>query len=74
MAYSAAFRCLTGCPGSYPLTQPLYRCPTCGGLLDVAHDIDALRDRSPATWMKLFDERYKRTVWPYGSGVWGERP
>jgi threonine synthase len=23
--------------------------------------------------MKLFDERYKRTAWPYGSGVWGKR-
>ena len=23
--------------------------------------------------MKLFDDRYKRTVWPYGSGVWGKR-
>jgi threonine synthase len=23
--------------------------------------------------MRLFDERYKRTAWPYGSGVWGKR-
>ena len=23
--------------------------------------------------MKLFDDRYKGTVWPYGSGVWGKR-
>jgi threonine synthase len=23
--------------------------------------------------MKLFDERYKRTTWPYGSGVWGKK-
>ena len=23
--------------------------------------------------MKLFDDRYKRTVWPYGTGVWGKR-
>jgi threonine synthase len=23
--------------------------------------------------MKLFDDRYKRTAWPYGSGVWGKR-
>jgi threonine synthase len=23
--------------------------------------------------MKLFDDRYKRTSWPYGSGVWGKR-
>src|SRR5262249_28922765 len=22
---------------------------------------------------KLFDERYKRTAWPYGSGVWGKK-
>jgi threonine synthase len=23
--------------------------------------------------MKLFDERYKRTTWPYGSAVWGKK-
>ncbi|MFO0571133.1 MAG: hypothetical protein U0263_36210 [Polyangiaceae bacterium] len=23
--------------------------------------------------MKLFDERYMRSQWPYGSGVWGKR-
>lgn len=73
MNHAAAFRCLAGCPGTYPLTQPIYRCPTCGGLLDVAHDLDALRARSPGAWMKLFDDRYKRTAWPYGSGVWGKR-
>ena len=73
MTYSAVFRCLAGCAGSYPLTQPIYRCPTCGGLLDVSHDLEALRDRSAAAWMKLFDDRYKRTLWPYGSGVWGKR-
>jgi threonine synthase len=39
----------------------------------VTHDMEALRDRSGAAWMKLFDARYKGTVWPYGSGVWGKR-
>jgi threonine synthase len=73
VGYSASFRCLEGCPGTYPLTQPIYRCPQCGGLLDVVHDVAALRDRSAAGWMKLFDDRYKRTAWPYGSGVWGKR-
>jgi threonine synthase len=73
MKYKAEFRCLAGCAGSYPLTQAIYRCPTCGGLLDVAHDLAALKDRSGAAWMKLFDDRYKRTSWPYGSGVWGKR-
>jgi threonine synthase len=73
MRHQAVFRCLEGCAGSFPLTQAIYRCPQCGGLLDVVHDLDALRERSAASWMKLFDERYKRTSWPYGSGVWGKR-
>ncbi len=71
--FRAVFRCFAGCGGEYPLTQPIYRCPTCDGLLEVAHDIEALRERSAAAWMKLFDDRWMRTQWPYGSGVWGKR-
>jgi len=71
--YRATFRCFAGCEGSYPLTQPIYRCPKCDGLLEVHHDLDALRTKSPTAWMKVFDDRYKRTLWPYGSGVWGKR-
>ena len=71
--YHAAFRCAAGCDGEYSIWQPIYHCPTCGGLLQVAHDVEALRDRSPAAWMRIFDERYKRTAWPYGSGVWGKK-
>jgi threonine synthase len=71
--YRAVFRCFAGCPGEYPLTRALYRCPTCDGLLEVAHDMDALRDRSATSWMKLFEDRWMRTQWPYGSGVWGKR-
>jgi threonine synthase len=67
------FRCFAGCDGSWPVTRPLYRCPHCEGLLEVVHDLEALRDRSGASWMKLFDERYKLNLWPYGSGVWGKR-
>jgi len=73
VSYHAQFRCIAGCPGSYPLDTIIYLCPTCGGLLEVAHDLDALRDRSAAAWMRLFDERYKRTTWPYGSSVWGKK-
>ncbi|MSP63613.1 MAG: threonine synthase [Myxococcales bacterium] len=71
--YRAHFRCIAGCPGEHPLDEPLYRCPACGDLLEVAHDVAALRDRSAAAWMKLFDDRYKRTTWPYGSAVWGKK-
>ncbi len=73
MPYSAEFRCFKGCPGAWPVTEPIYTCPTCGGLLEVAHDMDALRDKSGPAWTKLFDERYKLNQWPYGSGVWGKR-
>ena len=70
--YKAVFRCSAGCPGDHSIWQPLYHCPTCGGLLQVVHDIDALRHRSPVAWMRLFDDRYKRTAWPYGSGRLGQ--
>jgi threonine synthase len=73
MTYRATFRCIAGCPGEYALNQPIYRCPCCGNLLEVVHDIVALRDRAPAAWMRLFDDRYKRTEWPYGSAVWGKK-
>ncbi|MDP6582743.1 MAG: threonine synthase [Vicinamibacterales bacterium] len=53
--------------------DPIYRCPTCSDLLEVSHDLDALTDRSAVAWMRLFDERYKRTTWPYGSSVWGKK-
>ncbi len=55
------------------MTQAIYRCPRCGGLLEVVHDIEALKNRSGASWMQLFDERYRVNTWPYGSGVWGKR-
>ncbi|AMY11360.1 Threonine synthase [Luteitalea pratensis] len=71
--YRASFRCIAGCHGTHPLFTPLYRCPTCGDLLEVAHDVEALKDRSAGAWMRLFDERYKRTLWPYGSAVWGKK-
>jgi threonine synthase len=71
--YRAVFRCFAGCDGEYPLTQALYRCPKCDGLLEVAHDMEALRERSASAWIKLFEDRWMRTQWPYGSGVWGKR-
>jgi threonine synthase len=73
MAYQARFRCIAGCDGDHALDEAIYRCPKCGDLLEVAHDLAALRTRSPAAWMRLFDDRYKRTTWPYGSAVWGKK-
>src|SRR5918999_3005896 len=72
-SYTAVFRCAAGCPGDHAIWQPIYHCPRCGDLLQVVHDIEALSHRSPVAWMRLFDDRYKRTAWPYGSGVWGKK-
>src|SRR5213595_2447042 len=73
MAYNAWFSCINGCPGEFDLREVIYRCPTCGDLLEVQHDMEALKSRSAAAWIHLFDDRYRRNVYPYGSGVWGKK-
>ena len=73
MSYSAVFRCIAGCHGEHSLLDPIYQCPTCGNLLEVSHDLDALGKHAAGSWMRLFDERYKRTTWPFGSAVWGKK-
>jgi threonine synthase len=39
----------------------------------VCHDLERLQRRPPNYWRRLFDERFLRTQWPYGSGVWGKK-
>jgi len=70
---SAIFKCISGCAGQWALDEVIYRCPTCNGLLEVRHDIEALKQRSARQWTKLFESRYLGNEWPYGSGVWGKR-
>jgi threonine synthase len=69
----AWFQCIRGCSGRYSLFDIIYRCPQCGGLLEVVHDMDALAQHSAAEWRRLFDSRVHTTQWPYGSGVWGKK-
>ena len=74
MSYRAWFQCVNEeCRASYPLNSIIYRCKTCGSLLEVRHDLNALGRRDAKGWMKLFEDRYKSTEWPYGSGVWGKK-
>ena len=75
MPFSARFRCIAGCSGAYPLDHVIYRCPRCGDLLEVAHDLDALRAVAPDAWKRRFAERWgdARADQPCGSGVWGKR-
>ena len=71
--YSAWFECFNQCGERYPITEVVYRCRKCGSLLEVRHDLDKLRNRSPSAWMKIFEDRAHSTEWPLGSGVWGKK-
>ena len=71
--YNAHFRCFRGCPGKYSIYDVIYTCPSCGGLLEVHHDVEALRDRTADEWKTLLERRAGTSVFPYGSGVWGLR-
>lgn len=56
----------TLCAQQYPGMEPRYRCE-CGGVLDVIHELDALRK---VVSRELFDERLKNKNILDKSGVW----
>src|SRR6516225_12376952 len=67
MTFRAWFECFAGCGVRYRLDQIVYRCEACGGLLEVRHDVDALKQKAGAGWKQLFDSRLGRM-----SGVWSK--
>lgn len=72
--YRAWFSCIDeDCGETYPLNEIIYRCRKCGNLLEVTHDIDKLKEKSAQEWKSIFDNRYRRQSWPYGSSVWGKK-
>ncbi len=72
-AFRAAFHCAEDCGETpYALDEIVYQCQRCGSLLEVRHDIPALRCRSAHEWKKLFDSRLGSIHWPHASGVWNK--
>jgi threonine synthase len=55
------------CGQHYPVDELIYTCKTCGGLLDVQHDFEYLRDK---VTHQTFDSRLGSLEAPYNSGVW----
>ena len=49
----------------FPIDEIIYRCPDTGSLLEVAHDMEALKKHDSTYWKDLFDSRYRRQSWPY---------
>ncbi|MEO2043271.1 MAG: threonine synthase [Nitrospinaceae bacterium] len=74
MEFKAWFQCINfECQSKYELTEIVYRCKLCGELLEVQHDMAMLKKRSTEEWRGLFEGRYRRNEWPYGSSVWAKR-
>src|SRR5882672_3915709 len=74
MSYRAWFQCINPeCGAQYPLNRIVYQCERCQSLLEVRHDLKALACLDAKGWMKVFEDRYKSNLWPYGSGVWGKK-
>lgn len=57
------------CERQYPINELTYTCPSCGGLLDVKHDLDTLKGTISRS---TFDDRLGASLRdaPYNSGVW----
>ncbi|MFH1256540.1 MAG: threonine synthase [Candidatus Diapherotrites archaeon] len=63
---AGALKCIE-CGKEYPLFEkPLYRCD-CSGLLEVHHDLEALKE---TVSLRLFDKRLNECSFPVNSGVW----
>ena len=74
MSQPAWFQCINPqCGRTYPLNRIIYQCEQCRSLLEVRHDMAVLKRTDARSWMKIFEDRYKSSQWPYGSGVWGKK-
>ena len=74
MPYRAWFQCINEqCGATYPLNSIVYNCERCHSLLEVQHDVQAVREKEAKTRRNILEERYKSNSWPYGSGVWGKK-
>ena len=65
----AFFRCIQGCK-TYPLNQVVYQCESCGNLLEVVHNEEALKKATASKWKDLFEKRTSLSQFPDNSGVW----
>jgi len=71
--YNCWYQSIENPENKYDIREIIYRCPKTGSLLEVEHDLDLLREKKPEEWKNLFDQRYRKQKWPYGSGVWGKK-
>lgn len=73
MTLDAWFRDAITHDGRWELDEVVYRSDA-GNLLEVHHDLEALRRRHDAAgWRDLWEQRFRRARAPLQSGVWGKK-
>lgn len=70
--FHAYFQNING-TDTYPLDEVIYRSKVDNSLLEVHHDREALAERSPEEWKKLFAERRMSFKPEDMSGIWSKR-
>lgn len=65
--------CIRGCEVTHAIDEVAYQCEQCGGLLDIVHDVEALKQRSAQEWKDIFDNRAVSRPGIYASGVWAKK-
>lgn len=66
--FAAWFECFAGCGTRIPLEEIVYRCPSCNSLLEVRHEVDALKSVTAGHWKELFSSRLASR-----GGVWSQK-
>jgi threonine synthase len=70
--YRAWFQSIRDPSERYSLDDVVYKAKD-GALLEVVHDLEALRKVSADEWKAKFESRRSSNDWPYASGVWGKK-
>lgn len=55
------------CGKEYSMDSVIYTCDSCGGLLDIRHDLSMLKGKITR---QTFDDRLGSLDFPYNSGIW----
>lgn len=71
--YKAWYKCINNCTETHSLTEIIYRCPQCGDILEVQHDLERLKSKSPQEWKNIFTKRFQNSMRPFASGVWSKK-
>ncbi|HOJ01534.1 MAG TPA: threonine synthase [Anaerolineaceae bacterium] len=73
MKENSWLECIRGCGVKHAIDEMIYQCERCGGLLDVVHDVEALKRRPALEWKELFAQRAGLRTGIFASGVWAKK-